>query len=461
MGTDNPADASVTLAEAGDLELADENLAHLRTFLVLARPEGMEVQTIGEGEVVTFGRAPEATVIVDHSTVSRIHSRVRCETGGLVVEDCGSRNGTKINGSRIHNETRRVFPGDTIRVGPLEIIVAQSATPKATLARSTSKAGAVDTPEGIVVADPAMQHVFQVARRLAPAPTTVLILGETGVGKEVVAEQIHRWSPRRDHPFVRLNCASLPETLLERELFGHERGSFTGAEQQKIGYFEAADKGTLFLDELGEISPAMQAKLLRALESRRIMRIGGTQEIAVDVRVLCATNRNLQADVKAGRFREDLYYRINAFTLEIPPLRDRPAEIALLADLFARRFARQLFSRESTIQRDAAEALERHSWPGNIRELRNAIEHAVVLAEGGPIRAEHLPANVLAEPEITGSPPIQGELRDRLSEMEKKSIETALEIEGGNQTRAAKRLGISRRALIYKLEKYGLKPQPR
>jgi DNA-binding NtrC family response regulator len=311
----------------------------------------------------------------------------------------------------------------------------------------------VDAPAGVVVADPEMQRVFQLVRKVAPTPTTVLILGETGVGKEVVAEQIHRQSPRAKGPFVRLNCGSLPETLLESELFGHERGAFTGADRRKVGHLEAADNGTLFLDEIGEMPLAMQAKLLRVIEGRRLMRVGGREEIAVDVRVLSATHRDLEAEAKGGRFREDLYFRLSAFILRIPPLRERPAEVALLAEVFARQFAQRMGVAAPVIQPAAAAALRNHRWPGNVRELRNAMEHAVVLAEDGRLEAEHLPDTFRRE----GSAQPAGAMREHLASVEQKAIEEALALEGGNQTRAARRLGISRRALIYKLEKYGFK----
>jgi DNA-binding NtrC family response regulator len=298
-----------------------------------------------------------------------------------------------------------------------------------------------------------MVRVFELVRKVAAAPTTVLILGETGVGKEVVAEQIHRQSARAKGPFVRLNCGSLPETLLESELFGHEKGAFTGAEQRKIGYLEAADGGTLFLDEIGELASTMQAKLLRVIENRRVMRVGGREEIAVDVRIVAATNRDLAAEVKAGRFREDLYFRIAPFVIEVPPLRERPAEVGLLAELFARQFAPRLGVTTPVIHADAAAALRRHRWPGNVRELRNAIERAIVLADGGDIELEDLPPEVRR----ADAPPATGAIRDQLADLEQRRIEEALAAEGGNQTRAAKRLGLSRRALIYKLEKYGLK----
>jgi DNA-binding NtrC family response regulator/pSer/pThr/pTyr-binding forkhead associated (FHA) protein len=311
-----------------------------------------------------------------------------------------------------------------------------------------------DLPASVVIADPAMVKLFELARRVASAPTTVLILGETGVGKEVVAEQIHRWSTRAKGPFVRLNCASLPETLLESELFGHERGAFTGADRRKIGYLEAADGGTLFLDEIGELSAAMQAKLLRVIETRRVIRVGGTQELGVDVRIVSATHRDLKTAVGEGRFREDLFFRLTAFVLEVPPLRTRPTEILLLAELFLRQLAARQNASPPPIEADAQAALTRHAWPGNVRELRNAVEHALVLAGGQPINAEHLPDAIKAA--RAGAPQAAGMMKGQLEAMERKTIEDALDAENGNRTRAARRLGISRRALIYKIGKYGI-----
>jgi DNA-binding NtrC family response regulator len=312
-------------------------------------------------------------------------------------------------------------------------------------------------PPGVIVADPAMVKVWDMVRKVAPAPTTVLILGETGVGKEVVAEQIHLQSPRASGPFVRLNCGSLPETLLESELFGYEKGAFTGADRRKSGYLEAADGGTLFLDEIGELQPSLQVKLLRVLEARRFMRVGGREEIAVDVRVLSATNRDLAAEAKGARFREDLYFRLSAFVLRIPPLRERDAEVALLAELFARQFAERMGTPAPALSQGAMSVLTHYSWPGNVRELRNAIEHAVVLAEGGILTPEQLPEAVTRAEPRPAAERAGGPMKEHLAEIEQRSIEEALRAEGGNQTRAAKRLGISRRALIYKLAKYGIK----
>jgi len=312
-------------------------------------------------------------------------------------------------------------------------------------------------PQGVVVADPAMTKVFAVAQRVAKTDTTVLILGETGSGKEVLAEQIHRHSIRASRPYVRLNCASLPETLLSSELFGHERGAFTGADRRKLGYFEAANGGTLLLDEIGELSLAMQVKLLRVLENHTVLRLGATAEVPVDVRVICATHRDLKTDIAGGRFREDLYYRVSAFTLRVPPLRDRPTEIALLAERFLRQMADRLGREPPRIGDAALAALTSHRWPGNVRELKNAVEHASVMCDGPVIRPEHLPETVRTPDTDDTADPESNTVKDKLAQIERASILKALADEKGNQTRAAKRLGMSRRALIYKMGKYGIR----
>jgi len=323
--------------------------------------------------------------------------------------------------------------------------------------------------DNVVVGDPKMKRVFELARKVGNSPMTVLIFGETGVGKEIIAEEVHRSSERRQHRFLRLNCASIPETLLERELFGHERGAYTGAEKRSKGYFEAADRGTIFLDEIGEVSLAMQGKLLRVLEERKFMRLGGTEEIAVDVRVVCATNRDLEADVARGRFREDLFFRISAFTIVVPPLRDRTVEVAMLAERFIAQTARDLQVAAPQPTPEFMQALSRYQWPGNIRELRNAIERAMVVQSDGVLDVAHLPDRLRdeaaidassAKNEVTVSVGKGVDVREQLAVVERRAIAAALEGCKGNQTRAAKKLGLSRRALIYKMEKYGLKRAP-
>ncbi|WP_437594302.1 sigma 54-interacting transcriptional regulator [Sorangium sp. So ce1000] len=463
------ADEVATELEAAESAADDRTPQGQASLIVRAGDGAARVIDLADGDSVSLGRAPESTVCVDDARVSRNHARIARRGRAVALVDLGSRNGTSVNGAIVRGAERALAGGDVIRVGPAEIVVAIAAPPPAGASPpEIESADGVDGEgaplgAGFVVADEAMVKVFQVVQRLARAQTTVLVLGETGAGKEVVSEQIHRASPRAGGPFVRLSCAALPEALLESELFGHEKAAFTGAERRKIGYFEAAQGGTLLLDEIGELPLAMQAKLLRVLESRRVARIGGTQEIELDVRVVCATHRDLQAEVAAGRFRQDLFYRISTFVLRVPPLRERRAEIALLAHRFAQQVAGRMGERAPRFAPAATQLLEAHAWPGNLRELRNAVEHAVVLAEGGVIEVEHLPASV-AEGAAGASPPASagasadgGAMPARLAELEKRSIADALAAEGNNQTRAAKRLGISRRALLYKLDKYNLR----
>ena len=325
----------------------------------------------------------------------------------------------------------------------------------------TGRVPRAPAPKGTpVVLDPAMQRVYTLVERIADTSMTVLILGETGVGKELVCEAIHQRSSRRERPLIKLNCAALPESLLESELFGYERGAFTGADKRKVGFFEAADGGTLFLDEIGDMPLPLQAKLLRVLERKIITRVGGTSEVATDARLIAATHRNLDADVRSGRFRQDLLFRIGGFTIAVPPLRDRPAEIIPLAEHFVRTAAAEQARVPPALTDDARDALAGYDWPGNVRELRNALERALVLAADA-ITAADLPERLHDASHRVRPPVASGaDVRGQLAEVERAAIVAALDAESGNQTRAARRLGLSRRALIYKMEKYGLKPPP-
>jgi len=299
----------------------------------------------------------------------------------------------------------------------------------------------------------AMRQVFDLVRQVAPARTSVLITGESGVGKEMIAEAIHYDSPRHDKPLIKVHCAALTETLLESELFGHERGSFTGAVARKRGRFELANGGTLFLDEIGDINPNVQVKLLRVLEEKRFERVGGEETIEVDVRLIAATNQDLAAAIERGAFREDLYYRLNVVNIHVPALRERREDIELLAASFLKEFAEENNKRIEGIDTKARAALLAYDWPGNVRQLRNTLESAVVLARGTVINLEDLPATIRGAPEgeVVALP-----VGSTMIDAEKALIRATLAREGGNKSRTAEILGIGRKTLHRKLREYGL-----
>jgi two-component system response regulator HydG len=306
--------------------------------------------------------------------------------------------------------------------------------------------------EGLLGASPAMQRVYAMVRQVASARATVLITGESGTGKGEVAHAVHAKSPRAHKPFVSLHCAALAESLLESELFGHEKGSFTGADRKRIGRFEQADGGTLFLDEIGEIPMATQIKLLRVLQERSFERVGGNETVKVDVRLVAATNKNLAEEVREHRFREDLYYRLNVVHIDMPPLRQRGNDIVLLAEHFLRMFARENHRRIDGFSDAARAKLVAHRWPGNVRELENAIERAVVFTEGELVEAEALPFDA-SPATIEGGPRIPGAT---MAELEKHAILATLEAVGGSTSRAAEMLDISARTIQYRLHEYGV-----
>ncbi len=314
--------------------------------------------------------------------------------------------------------------------------------------------------ENIVGESPQMKEVFRTIEKVARSNATVLILGETGVGKELVAEALHRNSSRSDRPFVKMNCAALHESLLESELFGHERGAFTGADRQRIGRFELANDGTLFLDEIGNMTASTQTKVLRVLQEREFERLGGSRTLKVDVRLVAATNKNLEEAIVRGEFREDLYYRLNVVTIKVPPLRERKEDIVPLATHFIQRFAPELNKDVRGLDPAAVRVLKRHTWPGNIRELENTIERAVLMAEGRYIVEEDL--NLCPAGASSGDNVAQLNLRLpptglSLDELERQAILEALRINNWVQKDAAKFLGISSRVMNYKVAKYEIK----
>lgn len=439
----------------------------LAKLLIGQRP-GSET-AVTAGAHTTIGRGPGNDVRVEDAKVSRRHAVLRREAdGAYVLTDLGSMNGTYLNGRRVL-VPERLRDGDRIQVGAETIVYSN---PDAG-ARRTDESHDQDVTTTVVSGSneatvlgtsPAMQVVFGLMRKAATSTIPVLISGETGTGKEVAARAIHHVSARSDKPFVAVNCAALPETLLEAELFGHRHGSFTGATDDRAGLFEAADGGTVFLDEIGEMALATQPKLLRVLQEGEVTRIGETRPRAVDVRLVSATNRDLEASVESHGFRADLYYRLAAFPIVLPPLRDRRPDIALLAEHFLALANRRHGKRIAGIHADAYEVLMTFEWPGNVRQLQNEIQRAVVLIDDGDwIRPEHL--TIAGRREDAGdadapAPPPPGavaNLADARASFEARHIARVLEEQGGNVSRAASVLGVSRVGLHRKLKEFGLR----
>ena len=461
--------------------------------LEVVLPDAVAEEPLPEHGEVVIGRSRGAAVRIDHDSVSREHARLRLGAS-ITLEDLGSRNGTFVRGVPLRpGEVASVGIGDAIEIGSvlvrlavaLPVVAAASApsVPAAAAAASAVPAASsaapaapraerrtpgsgralLDAHEGwYASASRAMQEVAAEIEQVARSEMSVLILGETGVGKEVCAEEIHRRSARAPRTLLRLNCSALPDSLLESELFGHDRGAFTGAAAAKPGLIESADGGTVFLDEIGELPASAQAKLLRVLDRREVMRLGALRARTVDVRFVSATHRSLDAEVAAGRFREDLYYRLAGMTIRIPPLRERPDELVPLARRFVEDAAGRLGRPAPEITAAALAALAGHAWPGNIRELRNAMERAVVVCGVGPISPAHLPlgerrAAATGPPAAVPPPPGSSPgLRDEVEALERARIVAALEAAGGNQSEAARRLGMSRGALLARLRAWGL-----
>jgi two-component system, NtrC family, response regulator AtoC len=345
---------------------------------------------------------------------------------------------------------------------------AQKRAPKLALAPTDTAPGRF----GLVGKSQGMSQIYQVIEKVADTPSTVLITGESGTGKELVAKALHEQSSRRGGPFIKINCAAIPKTLMESELFGYEKGAFTGAVSSKPGRFELADKGTLFLDEIGEIPVEMQVKLLRAIQESEFERVGGLKTIKVDVRLITATNRDLEKEIAAGNFRDDLYYRLNVVPLHIPPLRDRREDIPLLVDHILRKFNERLKKEIEGIEPDAMERLVSHAWPGNIRELENVLERTILFCDARRIRSSDLPPEgaavstpmVIASTspaapanDLTGPHSLKEIVRAETERVERALIVRALDETGGNVTQAAKLLKISRKSLQMKMKEFGLR----
>lgn len=393
------------------------------------------------GMKLRIGRAAECDLVIEDSSVSRSHAML--DTGPpLTVRDLGSANGTRIDGAAVSSERPTpVRPGALIEIGDAVIVVRGGSQQMEAVSDSGS-----------------MAAVRELVTRVARGNIPVTLMGETGVGKELLAERLHAESPRAERPFVRINCAALPEQLLESELFGYERGAFTGAAQAKAGLLESADGGTVFLDEVGDLPKPVQAKLLRALECKEVFRIGALKPRSFDVRFVAATNRDLEEMVETDDFRRDLFHRLCGVVISVPPLRERPDELEALAKQFVNESARELDREPPTLSPTLMATLSQYDWPGNIRELRHVMQAAVLVCRDATLEPSHLPPALRGQSTPVNS--AKGRLRNELDEVEKRRILDALEQCGGNQTRAAALLGIPRRTLITRISQYGI-PRPR
>jgi two-component system, NtrC family, response regulator AtoC len=467
--------------------------------LLIIGKDSYETYDLPSVGTVRIGRSEASDVRLNDPQASRAHARLLVGDG-LLLEDLGSVNGTRVRDRPVgRGERVAIESGDTIVIGSSVLIVhvRSQVPPTAAFAESpTFSDASLGVSPGMGI-DRAMQSLHRLAERAAVGTINILILGETGVGKEVMASAIHRLSLRHAGPYICLNCAALSEGLLESELFGHEKGAFTGAAAAKVGLLETAEGGTLFLDEVGELPRSTQAKLLRTLETKEVTRLGSVRPKRLDVRFIAATNRNLPGAIAAGSFREDLFFRLNGVSLQIPPLRERRGEILPLAEGFVRDICRDLKRPEPRLSPMVTIWLERQAWPGNIRELKNVIERAVLLCVGGEIGLEHLPedrpvrshepplrptadltdraqlataASASArEPteERDDAPPPNGGIRrlptNRLAptaDSDKQKILDALASCAGNQSRAAKLLGMPRRTFVARLDRYDI-PRPK
>ena len=455
-----------TIAEG--LTCDGEPVAGSGVTLVVVHRDGLSTVPLFPGSPLVVGRDAPAHIRPRSRRLSRRHARFSLVDGVVYVEDLGSTNGTWIGDRPVRGQVP-LAPGVEVRLGSVSVTVGRDMPRRASAPAARVRGGAAT-----VVAAPSMLRLYDTVDRVASSQLSVLICGETGTGKEVVARAIHERSPRAGGPMRSINCGALPGTLIESTLFGHERGAFTGAERRRAGVFEEADGGTVLLDEVGELSGPAQAALLRVLETRTVQRVGSTEEIEVDVRVLAATHRDLQAMCDAGSFRVDLLYRLNSVTLTVPPLRERREEIPPLVEAFVE-LANDVNQR--AVRGPTPAALERlvaYPWPGNVRELRNVVERAVVVSPGPWFDVDDLPsafrdedsqdatpAMVLRQDERDAADALQRgmevlDLKARVSAFEERLIRSALAHAAGNQTRAAELLGMPRRTLVYRLR--GMEP---
>jgi two-component system response regulator AtoC len=430
------------------------------------------VAVLPEVGTAVVGRTRETDITIASATVSRRHARITVTEKAVALMDLESHNGTRVNGERLSSEHFLSY-GDVITFGDVTALFEEDPVAgRAPSPRSTT----IDGPhtlelEGVtvIIADAAMRHAYMQLERLAASDLSVLVIGETGSGKELAARALRFWSKRRERPLVSINCAALPEGISESELFCSEKGAFSGAAGTKPGLLESAPGGTVFLDEIGDLSLGVQAKLLRVLENRCITRLGSVRETPIDVRVVSATHRDLTADAKAGAFRHDLYYRLSAGIVHLPPLRARQREIPILARKFLDDACRELGKDALTLGDAALDVLRAHAWPGNVRELKNLMEYASAVFEPGTLGPEHLApclgeadggpvfaAMPAADVTSSSSPHASQPLVEATRIFERRKMGAALTAAGGNKTKAAKALGVPLRTFMAKVKRYGL-----
>jgi Nif-specific regulatory protein len=415
-----------------------EDLSGLTYYCVPIRSKGSVIGTLSAERRIA-GENPETCMERDRSFLEKVSS--------IIADSAKLR-------ERILEEQFRLRQEETDWVQASGMRAFTAARGDVRESQPREYGGKIAQGSRIIGTSNAMRGVYEMLSQVAPSDATVLITGESGTGKELVAVELHRLSRRAGAPLVKINCAALPESIIESELFGHEKGAFTGAVKERKGRFELADRGTIFLDEVGELSPQIQVKLLRVLQERELERVGGTGTIKVDVRLIAATNRNLEEEVKTGRFREDLYYRLNVFPLHIPPLRERKSDLILLADHFTEKYAEKNDKLIKRISTPALDLLTSYSWPGNVRELENCIERAVILSSDTVIHSYNLPPSLQSAVSTNTEP--TSTLEAALSRLEKELIVEALKIADGNMAAASRRLGISERQIGLRVHHYGI-----
>lgn len=465
------------MATSGRSILVVDDEANIRKVLSAAlRKEGYEVLTARDGEeaLELLSISPVEVVLSDLKMPGidgmALLERVLKEYPGLPVVMLTAHGtvDTAVSAMKLGAFDFLTKPFDRNELG---LVMAKAAASAALSTRELQ--GRAPGRYGMIGKSPALEEVFVTIEKVAASPSTVLITGESGTGKELISSALHHNSPRRDRPFIKINCAAIPRELIESELFGYEKGAFTGAVSSKPGRFELADGGTLFLDEIGEIPLEMQVKLLRALQESEFERVGGVTTTRVDVRLVAATNKDLLSDVKARGFREDLYYRLNVVPINLPPLRERPEDIPLLVEHFLEKYNERLHKNVEALSNEAMDCLMKYGWPGNIRELENVLERGVLFAEGAVITVDELPRPLREEEgverraptssaDLPTAPigPLKEIVRAHTETVEKDLIRRALEETGGNVTKAARRLEISRKSLQNKMKELGLRDEP-